>query len=84
MRRLENRINATRTKIGRVKEYQRGNRSMRVVRKIAVIVKPKELRDLTDANMTEVLDIHVQRLSALSKRLRRYAKCSKRKEQNRM
>ena len=66
MRRVENWINATRTKISRLKEYQRGNSSMKVVRQIAEMVKPKELRDLTDANITEVLDIHLQRLSALA------------------
>ncbi|XP_055527590.1 uncharacterized protein LOC129720177 [Wyeomyia smithii] len=32
----------------------------------------------------EILDTHVQRLSALAKRMRRYSECSKRKEQNRM
>ena len=65
MRRLENRINETRTKIGRLKDYQRGNRTVRVVRQIAEIVKPKKLRDFTDANITEIF----------VKRLRRYAEC---------
>lgn len=84
MRRLENRIATLRTKIGRLTQYKQGNRSTRLVRYVAEIVKPAELRDLTEVNITEILDTHVQRLSALAKRLRRYGECSKRKEQNRM
>ncbi|XP_062701855.1 uncharacterized protein LOC134285310 [Aedes albopictus] len=84
MRRLENRIATLRTKIGRLTQYKQGNRSTRLVRYVAEIVKPAELQDLTEVNITEILDTHVQRLSALAKRLRRYGECSKRKEQNRM
>lgn len=72
LRRLERRIETTRVKIGRLKLYKQGSRSKRVVRRVAEIVKPAELRDLTEASITEILDTHVQRLSALAKRMRRY------------
>lgn len=84
MRRLETRIATLRVKIGRLTQYKRGNRSRRLIRQIGEIVKPAELRDLSEANITEILDTHVQRLSALAKRMRRYGECSKRKEENRM
>ncbi|XP_055527374.1 uncharacterized protein LOC129719989 [Wyeomyia smithii] len=84
MRRLEFRIATLRVKIGRLTQYTRGNRSRRLVRQIAEIVKPAELRDLSELKITEILDTHVQRLSALAKRMRRYGECSRRKKENRM
>ncbi|XP_055522904.1 uncharacterized protein LOC129717088 [Wyeomyia smithii] len=84
MRRLESRVASLRAKICRLTQYTRENRSRRLVRQVAEIVKPAELRDLSEPNLTEIVDTHVQRLSALAKRMRRYSECSKRKEQNRM
>jgi hypothetical protein len=84
MRRLEGRISTLRIKVARLTQYKRGNRATRLVRHVAEIVKPAELRDLCEANITEILDTHVQRLSALAKRMRRYVESMQRKEQNRM
>ncbi|XP_053691501.1 uncharacterized protein LOC128740015 [Sabethes cyaneus] len=84
MLRLESRIASLRVKIGRLTQYKRGNRSGRLVRQVKEIVKPVELLNLSELNITEILDTHVQRLSALAKRMRRYVECSKRKQQNRM
>ncbi|XP_055633142.1 uncharacterized protein LOC129773554 [Toxorhynchites rutilus septentrionalis] len=84
MRRLEGRIQTLRVKIGRLTQYKRGSRSRKLIRGVAEIVKPAELSDLNENRIIEILDTHVQRLSALSKRLRRYTECTKRHADNRM
>ncbi|XP_055615105.1 uncharacterized protein LOC129761411 [Toxorhynchites rutilus septentrionalis] len=84
MRRLEGRIQTLRVKIGRLTQYKRGSRPKRLIRGVAEIVKPVELSDLNENRIIEILDTHVQRLSALSKRLRRYTECTKRHADNRM
>ncbi|XP_055634055.1 uncharacterized protein LOC129774358 [Toxorhynchites rutilus septentrionalis] len=84
MRRLEGRIQTLRVKIDRLTQYKRGSRSRKLIRGVAEIVKPAELSDLNENRIIEILDSHVQRLSALSKRLRRYTECTKRHADNRM
>lgn len=82
MRRLEDRILKHRAILGRLTAYRNGSRSLRLCRKVAEIVRPMDIRSVTADGITELIDTHTQRLSALSKRLKRYTECTERKRQN--
>lgn len=76
--RLENRINNLRRDIGRLTQANQKNPSKRVKELGEKIAK----RYPQEKSLTEALDRCKQQLSAYSKRLRRYKKCNRRKEDN--
>lgn len=87
MIRLESRIRTIRAKISKLVEYKSGKRSKKLMREVEKIRKDNyrhtkhgEFNEKVD----EVIDTLKQRLTALAKRLRRYKKCSDRKEVNKL
>ena len=84
-KRLENKIEQLRKDIGRCTQYLRGNRSNTLCKKIKRIINKTKIHSKHE-NYNQTIEQNVdtlkQKLSALSKRLRRYKECTSRKQQN--
>lgn len=74
--RIENKINSLRKDIGRLTQYDKGNRSKRILKHVKQIME-KEPRTITEA-----IDTHKQKLSAYAARLRRYNETRQRRIEN--
>lgn len=82
--RLEKKIANLRGEVGRLNQYKINKRGKRLIKNIKRIINPISINQLTDQKLTEIKDTLQQRLSALSKRLRKYKMCAERKRSNKL
>ncbi|KAI5731448.1 hypothetical protein M8J77_010139 [Diaphorina citri] len=83
--RLQRKIETKRAEIARLNEYKRGRPSRKLERKVHEILEKYKIhtpRDSMNEATAEFLDTLQQKLAVLSSRLKRYTKCTKRKQEN--